>query len=127
MTPTSNQNVFSPFPDILATPAEKASADYGKQYARAIWGRHTVNILQYNTQRQRDIINRQYREGLESVEKFKTITISDTNIVGIKSIIDNDGAGNTWYEVPFLGQDTVFTDSSNNASPDSSVACHLQF
>ena len=72
MTPTSNQNVFSPFPDILATPAEKASADYGKQYARAIWGRHTVNILQYNTQRQRDIINRQYREGLESIEKFKT-------------------------------------------------------
>lgn len=46
------------------------------------------------------------------VEKFKTYTITDTNIVGILDIVDADG--NKWYEVPFLGQDTVFIDEINN-------------
>jgi len=62
---------------------------------------------------------------ISSVEKFKTITISDANIIGIKSIIDNNGAGNTWYEVPFLGQDTIFLDLSNGASPDSSIVPYV--
>jgi len=62
---------------------------------------------------------------VDAVEKFKTITITDTNIIGIKSIIDNNGAGNTWYEVPFLGQDTIFLDSSNNAASDSGVVPYV--
>lgn len=57
-------------------------------------------------------------EVITSVEKFKTITIDDTNIVGIQSIEDSNG--NVWYEVPFLGQDTIFIDNTNN-SPDSQV------
>lgn len=51
-----------------------------------------------------------------SVEKFKTITIDDTNIIGVLSITENNGA-TIWYEVPFLGQDTVFIDNTNN-TPD---------
>jgi hypothetical protein len=47
-------------------------------------------------------------------EKFKTITISDNNIVGILDIVDS--AGNYWYEVPFLGQDTIFADELNGSS-----------
>ena len=39
-------------------------------------------------------------------EKFKTLTIQDSNIVGVLDIRDSDD--NLWYEVPFLGQDTVF-------------------
>lgn len=58
-------------------------------------------------------------EVVTSVEKFKTITISDTNIIGISSIEDSDG--NTWYEVPFLGQDTIFKDDRNNSSDSSEV------
>jgi len=59
-------------------------------------------------------------EIVTSVEKFKTITISDTNIVGVLSITEN--SGNTlWYEVPFLGQDTVFVDDPNT-DPDKQVA-----
>jgi len=50
-------------------------------------------------------------EVVTSVEKFKTITVDDTNIIGIQSITDS--GGNTWYEVPFLGQDTVFVDNTN--------------
>ena len=52
-------------------------------------------------------------ETITSVEKFKTITINDSNIIGILSIVDNNGIGNTWYEVPFLGQDTIFVDDAN--------------
>lgn len=67
----SNENSISPFPDLLASKEEKASPEYGLQYVKAIWGTHTINILQYNQQRQRDIINRQYAEGLQSIEKYK--------------------------------------------------------
>ena len=53
---------------------------------------------------------------INSVEKFKTITIDDVNIIGIQSITENSGA-TLWYEVPFLGQDTIFIDTPNT-DPD---------
>tara|TARA_B110000211_G_scaffold234665_1_gene305442 strand:+ start:8253 stop:10079 length:1827 start_codon:yes stop_codon:yes gene_type:complete len=40
------------------------------------------------------------------VERYPTITINDSNIVGILDIVDSDG-GN-WTEVPYLAQETVF-------------------
>ena len=60
-------------------------------------------------------------ETISTVEKFKTITLEDTNIIGILSIIDNNGAGNTWYEVPFLGQDTIFVDTQNTSTDSATV------
>jgi len=58
-------------------------------------------------------------ETITSVEKFKTITIDDTNIIGVLSITEN--SGNTiWYEVPFLGQDTIFVDNTNT-NPDAQI------
>ena len=53
-----------------------------------------------------------------SVEKFKTITIEDSNIIGVQSIKDSNN--NVWYEVPFLGQDTIFVDNTNQ-EPDKDV------
>ena len=47
-------------------------------------------------------------------EQFKTLTIQDTDIVGILDIVDSEN--NQWYEVPFLGQDTIFSGSLNNGS-----------
>jgi hypothetical protein len=47
-------------------------------------------------------------QSISSAEKFKTLTIQDTNIVRVLDVTDSDG--NIWYEVPFLGQDTVFED-----------------
>jgi len=64
-------------------------------------------------------------ETITSVEKFKTITINDSNIIGVLSIIDNNGTGNTWYEVPFLGQDTVFTDTINMSSVDNKLVPYI--
>ena len=52
-----------------------------------------------------------------AAEKFTTITIEDTNIVGILDITDNSGDEvNRWYEVPFLGQDSVFVPQTNISS-----------
>jgi len=47
-------------------------------------------------------------------EKYSTIEIADTNIIKVLEIIDSDG--NEWYEVPTLGQDTVFIEETNLAS-----------
>jgi len=54
-----------------------------------------------------------------SAEKFKTITLSDDNIVNVLSVVDGDG--NEYIEVPFLGQDTVFLDEQNSASDSQNV------
>ena len=52
-----------------------------------------------------------------TAEKFSTITIEDSNIIGILEITDdsNDDV-TTWYEVPFLGQDSVFVEQANTGT-----------
>jgi len=62
-------------------------------------------------------------ETITTVEKFKTITVDDTNIIGVLSIVDS--GGNTWYEVPFLGQDTIFTDTISFNADSSLVPYNL--
>jgi hypothetical protein len=52
-------------------------------------------------------------------EKFKTITLSDTNIIGILNVTGSDNK--TWTEVPFLGQDTVFLDEANSSADSNAV------
>ena len=52
-------------------------------------------------------------------EKFKTLTIPDTNVIDIVSCIDSNGQN--WYEVDFLAQDKVpiqthYTDDVNRSS-----------
>jgi hypothetical protein len=48
------------------------------------------------------------------VERYPTITINDTNIIGIFDITDSDG--NEWTEVPYLAQETIF-EPVKNTSP----------
>jgi len=43
--------------------------------------------------------------------QFPTVTINDKNIIEVISIVDSEN--NTWYEVPYLAQDTVFDESLN--------------
>ena len=52
-------------------------------------------------------------------EKFKTLTIPDTNVIDIISCVDSNN--NKWYEVDFLAQDKVpierhYTDDINRDS-----------
>ena len=46
-----------------------------------------------------------------SFERFRTITIADTGILGVLDITGSNGG--TWTEVPYLAQDTVFTETAN--------------
>lgn len=66
----ANQVKFSPFPIFTAPEKEKVTDGYGLSYAKAIWSAYN-NGTNYNARRQRDIINRKYAEGLESIQKYK--------------------------------------------------------
>ena len=52
--------------------------------------------------------------------KFDKIILSKKNVIEIISCVDDDG--NTWYQVPFLAQDTVFKDVENNSTNTPDVA-----
>tara|TARA_R110001592_G_scaffold41542_4_gene135505 strand:- start:773 stop:2647 length:1875 start_codon:yes stop_codon:yes gene_type:complete len=51
-----------------------------------------------------------------AAERFKTISLDDSKIIGIQSIIDSDG--NKWTEVPYLAQETVFEEVPNIEAND---------
>ena len=51
-----------------------------------------------------------------AASKYDSILLNKSNITEIISVTDSDG--NTWYEVPFLAQDTVLTDFENNIDND---------
>lgn len=46
--------------------------------------------------------------------KYNKVLITDTNVISIDSVIDSDG--NTWYEVPYLAQDTIFKEIKNSST-----------
>ncbi len=54
-----------------------------------------------------------------SPQKYSKIVLAEENVTDIISIVDSDG--NTWYEVPFLAQDMVFSEFQNLAENDSSL------
>lgn len=51
-----------------------------------------------------------------AAERFKTLTLFDTNVISIESIVDSEG--NNWTEVPYLAQDTTFEEIENTAAND---------
>jgi len=61
-----------------------------------------------------------------SPEKFYTIEVSDTDIIGVLDIVDNNGSGDTWTEVPYLAQDTVFVEQLNTTTDTGTVPYLLQ-
>lgn len=61
-------------------------------------------------------------ETIGAAEQFRTITLDDDKIIQILDITDGDG--NIYHEVPFLGQDTVFEEDTNNDS-DNNVVPYL--
>lgn len=55
---------------------------------------------------------------IDTSEKFRTLTIQDSNIIGVLDIVTVSNS-NEWTEVDYLGQDTVFI--SGSASSDLAV------
>jgi hypothetical protein len=52
-------------------------------------------------------------------EKYTKVLLPDTNVIAIDNVVDSDN--NTWYEVDYLGQDTIFKKVKNVASNDPSL------
>jgi hypothetical protein len=46
-----------------------------------------------------------------NAEQFQQVVLNDTNIIQIVEAVDSDG--NTWYEVPYLAQDTIIDKTYN--------------
>ena len=59
-----------------------------------------------------------------TAEKFATIEIEDESIIRILDITDSDG--NTWTEVPFLGQETVYEETTNTDNDSNLVPYFLR-
>jgi len=51
-----------------------------------------------------------------SAEKYSRISLANADVTEVLSCVDDDG--NSWYEVPFLAQDTVFSDMENTIRND---------
>ena len=51
-----------------------------------------------------------------AAEKYKRIALANSNVLEIISVTDSDD--NNWHEVPYLAQDTVFTDMENLSTND---------
>jgi len=51
-----------------------------------------------------------------AAESYLRIKLQETKIIEILSVTDSDN--NTWYEVPYLAQDTTFIDVENTAAND---------
>ena len=55
-----------------------------------------------------------------SAEPYAKILLDDANIIGIESVVDSDG--NNWYEVPYLAQDTIFSETVNSVAEDPALS-----
>ena len=58
-------------------------------------------------------------ETIGAAEQFLTITVDDEKIIHVLDITDGDG--NIYYEVPFLGQDTVFDEVTNTGTDSTNI------
>jgi hypothetical protein len=59
---------------------------------------------------------RQIQTSFGNYEAFQTINIPDTNLISIYDVRDSND--NKYYEVPYLGQEMVFTDYPNTEAND---------
>ena len=58
-----------------------------------------------------------------AAEKYKRVALANTDVTEIISCTDSDG--NNWHEVPFLAQDTIFTDMLNTSANDDSLYSYV--
>ena len=61
---------------------------------------------------------------VDGTTKFFKFQVTDPNLIAIDSIVDADG--NTWYEVPYLAQDTIFEQVQNTAFNDPDAAVYSE-
>ena len=62
--------------------------------------------------------------GVSSATRYFKFLIEAKDLIAIDSIIDSEG--NTWYEVPYLAQDTIFEKVQNTAFNDPDAAVYSE-
>lgn len=87
------------YPNPMDTAEQKAQPQWGLRRVRAMWANYSNNLAFFNTRRENDIINRKYREGMQSVEPMKNLlsvngdlsytAVDWTPLSRIPTIIDN--------------------------------------
>ena len=74
----------------------------------------TANPQYYLLKKQVEAISGQIKSttfAFGNPQQFPVVTINDSNIIQVLQITDSDN--NTYYEVPYLAQDTIFDESLN--------------
>ena len=61
-----------------------------------------------------------FTQTFNAPSKFVTFELPDANIIEILDCTDSDGQ--SWYETPYLAQDTMFVDTANTSANDSELA-----
>ncbi len=72
------------------------------------------NVARYLLKKQVSVESGEIKQlefSFDSPKPYDRITLPDTNVIDIVSIIDS--AGNNWYNVDYLAQDTIFEDIAN--------------
>jgi hypothetical protein len=54
-----------------------------------------------------------------NAERFATFSIQDSNIIGVLEVTDS--SNDRWYEVPFLGQETILKEQKNQNADNNQV------
>jgi hypothetical protein len=57
---------------------------------------------------------------VSSPEKFLKLDFNDSSFIEILSCVDSDG--NSWYEVPYLGQETIYEEIANKPKFDQTLS-----
>ena len=75
---------------------------------------NTTNPQYYLLKKQVEAISGQIQTttfNFGNPQQFPTVTINDSNIIEVMQVMDSDN--NTYYEVPYLAQDTIFDETLN--------------
>lgn len=117
---TSNQTEF-----LISEPVDFAvssSDDPTEVTLYSIDGNDVANYwLVKKTRRAIAATTRTTTVQVSGTQKFYKFQLTGANLIGITNIVDSDG--NTWSEVPYLAQDTIFEQVQNTAfnDPDAAV------
>jgi hypothetical protein len=57
---------------------------------------------------------------INSPEKFSKLSFNDPSFIEMVSCVDSDG--NSWYEVPYLGQETIYEEIANKPKFDQTLS-----
>jgi hypothetical protein len=107
---TSNSNIIFRTTDTVdfANPTDREIEVYERDSNSGVPTRYLI------TKKVKAISAREVSTSVSFLDDtdYPTATLTDTNIIGISSVTSDSGA-TRWYEVPYLAQESIFSEQSN--------------